>query len=266
MHAMHGPHAHIGMGCTGIAINTGDRRPPSFEARAGRHIRKGGMSVESVREIDRAPTEPLALRDGARDGALPVTDVPRVDLGEAAQAARLLLSSLGIQLDGEHRRDTPRRMVQAIVEMLTTPPFSATCFDVIDGYDEFVTVEAVPFFSLCEHHVLPFIGSATVAYVPGRRIIGLSKLARVVELHARRLQVQERMTVEIADWLTSVLEPRGVAVQLRAEHLCMSLRGVRAAGTLTTTTVCRGVIAEQPARRQEWERLLMAARSRTAGA
>lgn len=142
--------------------------------------------------------------------------------------------------------------------MLTPPRFNPTTFDNADGYDELVVVEAVPFFSLCEHHVLPFVGTATIAYLPRSRIVGLSKLAWVVQLFARRLQVQERMTGQIADWLVEHLDPAGAGVRLRAEHLCMSLRGARAAGAATTTSARRGVFADDPARRDEWLRLLTA--------
>jgi GTP cyclohydrolase I len=179
----------------------------------------------------------------------------------AAEAAAGLLAALGISLDDEHRRDTPARLARALREMLTPPAFDPTSFDNADGYAELIVVEAMPFFSLCEHHVLPFVGTATVAYLPGDRLVGLSKLAWVVQLYARRLQVQERMTGEIADWLDTELAPRGVGVRLRAEHLCMSLRGARASGAVTTTTARRGVIANDPARRDEWLQLLAGLRS-----
>ncbi len=177
---------------------------------------------------------------------------------DAAHAAAALLAALGVPLEGEDRQGTPARLARALREMLTPPQFDVTTFDNAEGYDELVVVEAVPFFSLCEHHVLPFSGTATVAYVPGTHIIGLSKLAWSVQLFARRLQIQERMTAQIADWLVDNLEPRGVGVRLRAEHLCMSLRGARAAGAITTTSARRGVIADDPARRDEWLRLMSA--------
>jgi GTP cyclohydrolase I len=150
-------------------------------------------------------------------------------------------------------------MARALREMLSPPQFDPTSFENAEGYDELVVVSAVPFFSLCEHHVLPFTGTATIGYVPAGRIAGLSKLAWAVQLFARRLQVQERMTAQIADWLMENLQPLGAGVQLRAEHLCMSLRGARAAGALTTTTARRGVIAEDAARREDWLRALSAA-------
>jgi GTP cyclohydrolase I len=190
------------------------------------------------------------------DAPLRVVTGPADSDAAGTAAARLLLTSLGVSLEGEHRRDTPARLVRALREMLTPPQFSPTSFENAEGYRELVVVEAVPFFSLCEHHLLPFIGTATVAYLPGERLVGLSKLAWVVETFARSLQVQERMTTQIADWLVENLQPRGVGVRLRAEHLCMSLRGARAAGAVTTTSARRGLIADDPTRQQEWANLL----------
>ncbi len=181
---------------------------------------------------------------------------PVVREHDATLAATAMLEALGIVLDSEHRGRTPQRLVRALQEMLTPPQFEPTSFDNADGYDELVVVEGVRFFSLCEHHLLPFVGTATVAYVPGVRLIGLSKLARVVQLFARRLQVQERMTAQIADWLVTNLQPRGVGVHLRAEHLCMSLRGARALGAVTSTSARRGVVADDANRREEWLRLV----------
>jgi GTP cyclohydrolase IA len=136
--------------------------------------------------------------------------------------------------------------------MLTPRPFNMTTFPNDEGYDELVLARDIPFSSLCEHHALPFVGVAHVGYIPGERILGLSKLARVVELFARRLQVQERMTVQIADWLHEQLQPQGVGVVLEAEHLCMSLRGARVAGSRTTTSSVQGLIRDDSRTRQEF--------------
>lgn len=125
-----------------------------------------------------------------------------------------------------------------------------------DGYDEIVAVAPLPFYSLCEHHLLPFHGSAHIAYLPGDSILGLSKFVRLVDVYARRLQVQERLTAQIADHLLAALQPRAVAVVLRAEHLCMSMRGVQKAGALTTTSVVRGRFRESGAARAEAFRLM----------
>lgn len=183
-------------------------------------------------------------------------DFALLDEEKAVAAAAALLSALGVALDSDHRRGTPARMARALCEMLTPPSFEPTSFDNVQDYDELVVVERIPFFSLCEHHVLPFIGDATIAYLPGQRIVGLSKLAWVVQLHARRLQTQEAMTQQIADWLVDQVKPQGVGVRLRAEHLCMGLRGVRAAGAVTSTSACRGVLVDDPERRREWQHRL----------
>lgn len=124
-----------------------------------------------------------------------------------------------------------------------------------DGYDEIVAVSGIPFYSMCEHHLLPFHGVAHVAYLPGDSMIGLSKFARVVNLFARRLQLQERMTAQIADHLDAEVEPRAVAVVVQAEHLCMAMRGVQTPGTRTTTSVMRGRFRESDAARAEVLRL-----------
>jgi GTP cyclohydrolase I len=139
--------------------------------------------------------------------------------------------------------------------MLTPKPFEATTFPNDEGYDELVIARSIPFHSLCEHHMLPFYGVAHVGYLPGERIIGLSKLGRVVEMFARRLQVQERMTVQVARWLEDMLAPRGVGVVLEAEHLCMSLRGVHKPGTRTVTSALLGCVRDDARTREEFLRL-----------
>lgn len=201
------------------------------------------------------PTALHLLDDTDTDGVeLDGTDVDAlgVDVDAAARAARDLLVALGADLDSPGLADTPRRMARAYAEMLTPRPFNPTTFPNDGGYDELVLARAIPFSSLCEHHLLPFIGVAHVGYIPADRIIGLSKLARVVEFFARRLQVQERMTVQIASWLQEHLEPKGVGVVLEAEHLCMSLRGVRLPGPRTTTSSVQGLLRNDARTRQEF--------------
>jgi GTP cyclohydrolase I len=176
---------------------------------------------------------------------------PRVDVERATSAARELLLAMGADLSAPGLAETPRRLATAYAELLTPRPFNATTFPNDEGYDELVLARSIPFASLCEHHVLPFVGVAHVGYIPGERILGLSKLARVVEMFSRRLQVQERMTVQIAGWLQEELDPKGVGVVLEAEHLCMSLRGVRASGSRTTTSAVRGILRDDPRARQE---------------
>jgi GTP cyclohydrolase I len=175
-----------------------------------------------------------------------------VDLDAAEVAARDLLVALGADLQTEGLRETPRRIARAYAELLTPVSFNATTFPNDEGYDELVVVRDIPFQSLCMHHMLPFHGVAHLAYLPGERIIGLSKLGRVVDLFARDLQVQERLTTQVADWLDAQLAPRGVGVIVEAEHLCMSLRGVQKAGSRTVTSALRGSIKEDSRTRQEF--------------
>jgi GTP cyclohydrolase I len=179
-----------------------------------------------------------------------------VDLHAAEHAAAELLRALGADLHSEHLRETPRRVAAAYGELLTPTPFSATTFPNDEQYDELVLVEGIPFQSLCMHHLLPFHGVAHVAYLPGDRLIGLSKLARVVELFARDLQLQERLATQIADWLEKTLRPRGAGVVLEAEHLCMSLRGVQKPGARTVTSALRGGVKDDPRTRSEFLSLI----------
>jgi GTP cyclohydrolase IA len=175
-----------------------------------------------------------------------------VDRTAVQRAARDLLTALGADLETEGLRETPRRMAAAYAELLTPEPFSLTSFPNDEGYDELVVVRDIPFQSLCMHHVLPFYGVAHVAYLPSERILGLSKLARVVELFARDLQLQERLTTQIAACLHEQLQPKGVGVVLVAEHLCMSLRGVQKAGATTVTSALHGLIRDDPRTRAEF--------------
>jgi GTP cyclohydrolase I len=190
--------------------------------------------------------------DDIDERADPFDPRPTVDLVAATTAARDLLVALGADLGRPGMADTPRRIASAYAEMLTPRPFELTTFPNDEGYDELVLARDIPFSSLCEHHALPFVGVAHVGYIPGERILGLSKLARVVELFARRLQVQERMTVRIAGWLEEQLRPQGVGVVIEAEHLCMSLRGVRVSGSRTTTSALHGVLRDDGRSRQEF--------------
>jgi GTP cyclohydrolase I len=183
---------------------------------------------------------------------LPGGDRRPVDRGALERAARDLLAALGADLTAEGLRDTPRRMADAYAELLTPEPFNLTTFPNDEGYDELVVVRDIPFQSLCMHHVLPFHGVAHVAYLPAERILGLSKLARVVELFARDLQLQERLTTQIAGWLQSRLVPKGVGVVLEAEHLCMSLRGVQKTGATTVTSALHGLVRDDPRTREEF--------------
>jgi GTP cyclohydrolase I len=175
-----------------------------------------------------------------------------IDHAAVQRAAREFLRALGADVDAESLQETPRRMADAYSELLTPQPFRPTTFPNEDGYDELIVARAIPFHSLCMHHLLPFHGVAHIGYLPGERIIGLSKLGRVVELFARDLQIQERLTTQIARWLASELEPKGVGVVLEAEHLCMSLRGVQKLGAKTVTSALHGSVRDDARTRQEF--------------
>lgn len=198
--------------------------------------------MTSIDRLDGQETPPLRLIRGGAD----------IDLAAAERAVADLLVALGQDPDDEHTRDTPRRVAAAYADMLTPRPFNLTTFPNDENYDELVLARDIPFHSLCHHHMLPFSGVAHVGYLPADRILGLSKLARVVELFARGLQVQERLTKQIADWLQHQLDPKGVGVVIQAEHLCMSLRGVQAAGSRTVTSAVHGLLRTDPASRAEF--------------
>jgi GTP cyclohydrolase I len=190
----------------------------------------------------------LLVEDSAR-----VVSRRSIDTAAAERAVRDLLTALGHDpATDEHVADTPRRVAAAFAEMLTPRDFALTTFPNDEGYDELVVARDIPFSSLCEHHLLPFSGVAHVGYLPGERILGLSKLARVVELFARRLQVQERLTTQVAGWLQEHVRPKGVGVVIEAEHLCMSLRGARTHGSTTTTSAVHGLLRDDPRTRAEF--------------
>ena len=177
---------------------------------------------------------------------------PEHRLEVAARAAREFLEALGVDCDTPSTERSPLRMARAYAEMLSARPFELTTFPNDEGYDEMVVVRGIPVASLCEHHLLPFTGVAHIAYLPGDRILGLSKFARVVEMFARRPQVQERLTKQVADWLDEHLGPRGVGVVVEAEHSCMSLRGARVGGAVTRTSALAGLFRENDATRAEF--------------
>jgi GTP cyclohydrolase I len=175
-----------------------------------------------------------------------------IDLVAAERAAADLLHALGIDTRSESLQGTPGRMARAYAELFSASEFDLTTFPNDEGYDELVLARSIPLRAVCEHHLLPFIGVAHVGYLPGARILGLSKLARVVGHFSARPQVQERLTTQVADWLEEQLQPRGVGVVIEAEHTCMTLRGVQARGASTVTSALRGVLREDPRSRQEF--------------
>jgi GTP cyclohydrolase I len=177
---------------------------------------------------------------------------PHVDLEAAEQAAADLLTALGIPLDSEELRDTPGRMARAYAELFESQPLRLTTFPNDEGYDELVLARDIPFRTVCAHHLLPFSGVAHVGYLPGDRILGLSKLARLVDYCAARPQTQERLTKQVADLLVGRLQPRGAGVVLEAEHSCMTLRGVRAIGSTTITSALSGTLRSDARSRAEF--------------
>ena len=184
-----------------------------------------------------------------------------MDLLRIEKAVREILEAIGEDVDRDGLRDTPERVARMYAEICSgihidpAEHLTAT-FDA--SHDEMVLVRDIPLYSLCEHHMIPFAGKAHVAYIPGKdgRITGLSKIARLVEGFSRRLQVQEKLTVQIADAMEGTLEPRGVMVIIEAEHLCMSMRGIQKAGSTTVTSAVRGLFRENVATREEAMRLI----------
>lgn len=178
-----------------------------------------------------------------------------IDLVAAEHAVGDLLLALGQDTGDPNLRETPRRVAAAYRELLTPKPFNLTTFPNEEGYDQLIIARSIRFTSLCAHHLLPFTGVASVGYLPKERILGLSKLARVVESFAHGLQLQERMTSQIATWLDEQLSPKGVGVLVEAEHLCMSIRGVEQPGTTTVTSALLGCVRNDPRTRQEFLKL-----------
>jgi GTP cyclohydrolase I len=180
---------------------------------------------------------------------LPVSERPSRE--EAEAAVTTLLKWIGEDVDREGLRDTPARVAKAYGELFNgyaqnTATVLGRTFEEAGGYDDMVLVKDIPFHSHCEHHMVPIIGKAHVAYLPDDKILGLSKIARVVEIFARRLQIQENLTAQIAHAIDEALKPRGVAVMIEAEHMCMAMRGIQKQGTSTITTCYTGDFQNDP--------------------
>jgi GTP cyclohydrolase I len=206
-----------------------------------------GLSLRSAEPAQ----VPVAALD-ARPDFQPAAGRPGADLEAAQRAAGDFLVALGIELDSEGLRETPARMARAYAEMLDAKPLRLTTFENDAGYDELVLARDIPFRTVCEHHLLPFSGVAHVGYLPGERILGLSKLARLVEHFAARPQTQERLTRQVADCLAARLRPHGAGVVLEAEHTCMTLRGVRSRGSTTVTSTLLGTLRADANSRAEF--------------
>lgn len=204
----------------------------------------------------------------AQMGQIRGTDYRKLAISEAdvETALRTVLTWIGEDPDRDGLRETPARVVRAFQEHFSgygqdPERILKKTFEEIDGYDEMVVLRHIPFQSHCEHHMAPFIGHAWVAYVPDRRVVGISKLARVVEAYAKRLQIQERMTAQIANTVEAVLKPQGVGVVLKATHHCMTARGVKKHGTDLVTSRMLGCFRDNPMTRQEFLSTVQAERN-----
>ena len=211
--------------------------------------------LQSDVEIESQPT--LVVPESLK---IQTEQKPLVSDEEMQEAVRTLLIGLGENPDREGLKDTPKRVVKAL--KFLTQGYHQSLDDLLnnaifhENTDEMVLVRDINIFSSCEHHILPILGRAHVAYIPNGRVIGLSKLARICEMYARRLQVQERITSQIADAIQGLLQPQGVAVVIEATHMCMVMRGVQKSGSWTATSAMRGVFAEDPRTRQEFMSLI----------
>jgi GTP cyclohydrolase I len=189
---------------------------------------------------------------GQPDGRILVKMLKQQEQAPVLQnLVRSLLAELGHDMYRNGLRETPERYAKFLAEFSEAEPPRLTVFD-SEGYDEMVIVQDITFYSLCEHHIVPFFGTGTIAYIPDAHIIGLSKLPRLLDYYARGLQNQERITQQVAEKLQAELQPKGVAVSLQARHLCMEMRGVRKPGASTRTTCLRGVFKEDAQARQEF--------------
>jgi GTP cyclohydrolase I len=221
------------------------------------HLKQLVAEIES--EIGETPIDAVGAIEG--DADLPIEGAGSAAVALAANgrveaAVREILVEMGEDPGREGLRATPQRVHRMYAELTAgyhVDPerlVNGAIFEV--GYSEMVVVKDIPFYSLCEHHLLPFFGNAAVAYIPDRRVLGLSKIPRVVEMYARRLQVQERMTQQVADFLMERLQPQGVGVVIEATHLCAAMRGVRKPGTVMTTAAVLGIFRKNDKTRAEF--------------
>ena len=196
--------------------------------------------------------------DGCRDPANAMTDTAKkVTRAQAEAAVRTLIQWAGDDPDREGLVETPARVARSYEELFAgygadPREYLRRTFDEVGGYDELVVLTNIPVVSFCEHHMLPFLGRAHLGYLPDRRVVGISKLTRVVQGVARRLQIQEKLTAEIAEAILEVLQPRGVGVVIQSEHSCMTMRGVNTPGSSLTTSTLLGVVRDDPRTRQEF--------------
>jgi len=208
-------------------------------------------------------TESSIIKDIHRNNSLPnlvMESQPSVTEADMVKAVRTLLLGLGENPDREGLRDTPKRVVKAL--KFLTSGYNQSLDELLNGAvfhenaNEMVLVRDIDLFSSCEHHILPILGRAHVAYIPNGKVIGLSKIARICEMFSRRLQVQERLNAQIADALQGLLQPQGVAVVIEATHMCMVMRGVQKPGSWTSTSALRGIFNDSVKTRQEFMNLI----------
>lgn len=208
--------------------------------------------------MTRNPFTPVVANAAAQ--STPVA-VQRPSRSEAEEAVRVLLRWAGEDIGREGLRDTPKRVVKSYEEFFRgydqdPVELLSRTFDEVEGYDEMVLLRDIDFESHCEHHMVPIIGKAHVAYLPDRRVVGISKLARVVDAYAKRLQIQERLTAQIAGAIDQVLKPRGVAVMVSSQHHCMTTRGVHKHGTQMVTSYMIGAFRDEPQLRREFQMMI----------
>ena len=223
------------------------------------------MEVQAQREFVDCEHEPptrsaAAMPVDADAGEIPRYGIERPSRGDAEAAVRTLIGWAGEDVNREGLLDTPARVVRAYQELFAgyevdPRQFLERTFEEVGGYDELVVLRDICFVSFCEHHMLPVVGRAHVGYLPDNRVVGISKLARVVNGYARRLQIQEKMTAEIATAIHEVLKPKGVGVVIEAEHSCMTLRGVNSSAASLSTSQLIGIVRDDPRTRAEFLRL-----------
>jgi GTP cyclohydrolase I len=217
-------------------------------------LRINDQTYDLLTQEFRAPVQPSG--NGKAHAAHSVEVVPMTPQLAMETSVRVLLEAIGEDPDRQGLQRTPQRVAKAYAELTagyhvdTEALVNDAIFDV--SYDEMVLVKDIDFFSLCEHHLLPFYGKAHVAYIPNGKVIGLSKIPRIVEMFARRLQVQERMTQEIADFLSDTLSPQGVAVVVEGQHMCAAMRGIKKANARMTTSAMLGSFKHNPQTRAEF--------------